>query len=124
MQAASLLHPRIIFVFLSIVLTGALTCAAAQEQSQRPSPTPKPQSEEQEPIKVFTEEVRLPVVALDQFGHYDPTLEADDILVLENGVPQQIKSVRHVPANVLLVLDTGGEFSGLSRRFKTNQFDW
>ena len=114
MQAASLLHPRFIFVLLSIVLTGALTSAAAQEPPQHPSPTPTPQREEQESVRVFTEEVRLPVVAIDQYGHYDPTLEADDILVLENGVPQQIKSVRHIPANVLMVLDTGGEFSGLN----------
>lgn len=62
---------------------------------------------------MFTEEVRLPVVALDQYGHYDPSLEADDILVLEDGIAQQIRSVRHIPANVLLVLDTGGELSGL-----------
>ncbi len=62
---------------------------------------------------MFTEEVRLPVIAVDQFGHYDPTVVPDDILVLEDGVAQQIKSVRHIPANVLLVLDTGGELSGL-----------
>jgi VWFA-related protein len=62
---------------------------------------------------VFTEEVRLPIVALDQYGHYDPTLEIEDILILEDGVPQQIRSVRHIPTNVLLVLDTGGEISGL-----------
>jgi VWFA-related protein len=67
---------------------------------------------------VFTEEVRLPIVALDQFGHYDPALVADDILVLEDGVPQQIRSVRHIPANVLLVLDTGGELSGLGATSK------
>ena len=64
-------------------------------------------------MKVFTEEVRLPVVAVDQFGHYDPSVVPDDILVLEDGVAQQIKSVRHIPANVVLVLDTGGELSGL-----------
>jgi VWFA-related protein len=34
-------------------------------------------------------------------------------LVLEDGVAQQIRSVRHIPANVVLVLDTGGELSGL-----------
>ncbi|MEP6637015.1 MAG: VWA domain-containing protein [Acidobacteriota bacterium] len=62
---------------------------------------------------MFTEEVRLPVVALDQYGHYDPALESDDVLVLEDGIAQQIRSVRHIPANVLLVLDTGGELSGL-----------
>ena len=113
-QAAPLLHPRSTALLLLIALFGTLTSVIAQQNSQRPSSTPTPENEQQEPVKVFTEEVRLPVVALDQYGHYDPTLEADDILVLENGVPQQIKSVRHVPANVLLVLDTGGEFSGLS----------
>ena len=62
---------------------------------------------------MFTEEVRLPVAATDTYGHYDPTLEVDDVLVLEDGVPQQIKSVRHIPANILLVLDTGGDWNGL-----------
>ena len=57
---------------------------------------------------MFTEEVRLPISATDRFGHYDPSLEIDDVLVLENGEPQQIKSVRHIPGNVLLILDTGG----------------
>lgn len=52
-------------------------------------------------------------MAKDQFGHYDPSVVAEDILVLEDGVAQQIKSVRRIPANVLLVLDTGGELSGL-----------
>jgi VWFA-related protein len=34
-------------------------------------------------------------------------------LVLEDGVAQQIRSVRHLPANVVFLLDTGGESSGL-----------
>src|SRR5882672_9397698 len=80
-----------------------------------PSPTPKvePKIEGQEPVKVFTEEVRLPVLATDQYGHYDPTLEVDDVLVLEDGKAQQIKSVRHIPGNILLILDTGGDSTGL-----------
>jgi VWFA-related protein len=53
------------------------------------------------------------VIALDTYGHYDPTLTSDDVLVLEDGVAQQVRSVRHIPANVLLVLDTGGELSGV-----------
>lgn len=56
---------------------------------------------------MFTEEIRLPVAATDTYGHYDPTLEIDDVLVLEDGQPQQIRSIRHLPANVLLLLDTG-----------------
>ena len=58
---------------------------------------------------MFTEEVRLPVAATDTFGHYDPTLEIDDVLVLEDGQPQQIRSIRHLPTNVLLLLDTGNQ---------------
>jgi VWFA-related protein len=109
-------------ILFSIVLLVPLLSAAnsyAQDRPQlkpKPSPTPKvePKSEDQERVRVFTEEVRLPVSAMDQFGHYDPTVEIDDVLVLEDGVPQKIRSVRHIPANVLFVLDTGGDGNGLS----------
>jgi VWFA-related protein len=74
------------------------------------APTPQP-SPEQEQIKVFTEEVRLPVVAFNDFGGFDPSLEMDDLLVLEDGVPQQIRSIQRIPANVLLLLDTGNEIT-------------
>ncbi len=102
--------PRYLFLLLLLAATFA---SAAAQAGRRPEPTPTPPNEEQDPVRVFTEEVRLPVMALDQFGHYDPTLEADDVLVLEDGVAQQVRSVRHIPANVLLLLDTGGELSGL-----------
>jgi VWFA-related protein len=98
-------------VFLSLVLLAAGSLQA-QQQTPIPSPTPTPNTQE-EPVRVFTEEVRLPIVAVDQYGHYDPSVVPDDILVLEDGVAQQIRSVRHIPANVVLVLDTGGELSGL-----------
>jgi VWFA-related protein len=88
--------------------------AFGQTQPKPPLPLPTPPKEQPDDrVRVFTEEVRLPVVAMDQFGHYDPTVVPDDILVLEDGVAQQIRSVRRIPANVLLVLDTGGELSGL-----------
>lgn len=101
--------------FTSLVLFSALLAASLSVQAQQtsqPAPSPTPDDEDDR-VKVFTEEVRLPVMAFDQFGHYDPTVIPDDILVLEDGVAQQVRSVRHIPANVLLVLDTGGESSGL-----------
>ncbi len=58
------------------------------------------------------------MLAVDQFGNYDPTVEPEDILVLEDGVSQQVRSVRRIPANVLLLLDTGGELSGLGGQSK------
>jgi VWFA-related protein len=94
-------------------LTFAATQSSSQQSSQRqttPQPSPTPTEES---VKVFTEEVRLPVIALDAYGHYDPTLELDDILVIEDGVIQQLRSVRHIPANVLFLLDTGGDSTGL-----------
>jgi VWFA-related protein len=104
-----------------LVIAAFFTLAATQISSQepgkpQPSPSPTPDT-----VKVFTEEVRLPVVAFDSYGHYDPTLELNDVLVLEDGVAQQIRSVRHVPANVLFVLDTGGEVSGLGGMSKNTK---
>jgi VWFA-related protein len=106
-----------------VVMVAVLAFAAGQSSSQepakpQPSPSPTPEKD-QEPVKVFTEEVRLPVVAFDSYGHYDPTLELDDVLVLEDGVAQQLRSLRHVPANVLFLLDTGGESSGLGGMAKS-----
>jgi VWFA-related protein len=104
-----------------LVMAALFALAATQISSQepaKPQPSPQPSPSPDERVRVFTEEVRLPVVAFDSYGHYDPTLELDDILVLEDGVAQQIRSVRHIPANVLFVLDTGGETSGLGGQSK------
>lgn len=103
------LYPRLLLLFLSLTLAASVHA----QQTPKPVPTPTPPPEQEEPVKVFTEEVRLPVVAVDQYGHYDPSVVPDDVLILEDGVAQQIRSVRHIPANVVLVLDTGGELSGL-----------
>lgn len=100
------------------LLLVALVTGYSPAQQQKPQPEP-PDDKDQERVKVFTEEVRLPVVALDAYGHYDPTLELDDILVLEDGVAQQLRSVRHIPSNVLFILDTGGDLSGLGGQSKS-----
>jgi VWFA-related protein len=94
----------IVFISISLVLGSTVL-----GQKSQPSPSPTPKTEEQEPVKVFTEEVRLQVAALDQYGHYDPTLVVDDVLVLEDGVAQQIRSIQRLPVNVLLLLDTGNQ---------------
>jgi VWFA-related protein len=100
---------RALFALALLVLFNA---AAARAQSGRavpkPSPTP-PDRDEQ--IRVFTEEVRIPVFARDDYGHFDPTLETNDLLVLEDNVPQTVRSVRRIPASILLVLNTGGELN-------------
>src|ERR1041385_6480367 len=96
---------RSLLFFAAIALFSVSTFAQA---GPRPSPTPKPEEQEQ-PIRVFTEEVRLPVAATDTYGHYDPTLTIDDVLVLEDGKQQQIRSIQHLPTNVLVLLDLGNQ---------------
>lgn len=94
-----------------LLLTGFLILlfAAHAQPQTRPKPSPTPKTEEQDPVRVFTEEVRLPIAATDTYGHYDPTLVIDDVMVLEDGKPQQIRSVQHLPTNVLLLLDMGNQ---------------
>jgi len=115
------LHRSLIAIFSFVLIFFVAVHSSAQASKSKPSPTPSPEpkTEGQEPVRVFTEEVRLPVNATDTYGHYDPSLEVDDVLVLEDGVPQQIKSVRHIPANVLLIVDTGGDSNGLGGLSKT-----
>ena len=38
----------------------------------------------QDTIKVSTEEVRIPIIAKDSNGRFDPTVELNDLLVREN----------------------------------------
>ena len=72
--------------------------------AQDPQPTPP-----DEQINILTEEVRLNVTAQYADGRFVPTLTKDDLLIVESGDPQTITSMKRVPANVMLLLDTGGE---------------
>ena len=109
----SLLQRTLLILLTLLLLVDGRVSAQQQKQNPSPSPSPTPVPQEPDRVRVFTEEVRLPIEAVDSYGHYDPTLEPDDVLVLEDGVAQQVRSIRHLPANVLFVLDTGGELSGL-----------
>ncbi|MCA1566137.1 MAG: VWA domain-containing protein [Acidobacteria bacterium] len=89
-----------------------------QAQSGRIVPKPTPDDEQ---VRVYTEEVRLPVYARDEFGRFDPALELDDIVVLEDNVKQQVRSIRRIPASVVLVLGTGGELNPAQRTRTTRE---
>src|SRR3954471_13924281 len=110
-------------LFVLVALIFAATTAQVPAQSGR-QPAPEQQTPEQrgdqERVKVFTEEVRLPVVAFDDYGHFDPSLEMNDVLVLEDGVQQQIRSIRHIPASVLVVLDVDNQIT-LAKDTKTTR---
>jgi VWFA-related protein len=107
------------FFFLALAFSFGITSFG-----QQPSPTPprsteansppgqKPSADaQQEPIKINVEEVQIPIAGYDRYGHLDPAVELNDLLILENGLRQEARSLRRVPASVLLLLDTGGDIN-------------
>lgn len=72
--------------------------------SQNPTPTPADNEE-----VVITEEIKLNVSAVNRAGTFAPNVKAEDLVINEDNILHQADSIRRIPANVLLVLDTGGE---------------
>ena len=61
-------------------------CIAQDGQAPASSPSPSPPTSQapQDSVKVFTEEVVLPVRVTDQRGRFDPTMHKDELLILED----------------------------------------
>ena len=78
----------------------------AQSGRVQPTPTPTP---DDDPIKVETEEVKVNLLAFDETGMFFPGVTEKDVVVSENNILHQPTTVRRIPANVLIVMDTGGE---------------
>lgn len=94
---------RVSFVFAALFLSSAIT--SAQSGRVQPTPTRTPE----DPIRIVTEEVKLNVIAFDEDGKFVPDVTEKDLVITENNVLHQASSVRRIPANVLIVMDTGGE---------------
>ena len=72
--------------------------------AQTPTPTPDEETE-----KIFTEEIKLNVFASDIDGKFVSDVKKEDLVITEDGRIHQPSSIKRVPANVLIVMDTGGE---------------
>lgn len=93
------------FGVLLILFIGALS-TSAQSRRIAPTPTPVPREDVE---RVNTEEVKLNVLAFDDNGAFYPEVTTNDLVISENNILHQPISVRRIPANVLIVMDTGGE---------------
>lgn len=60
-------------------------------------------------LQVETEEIKLNVSAFNRYGEFVPGVKKEDLVIVEDGRLHQANSVRRIPANVLIVLDMGGE---------------
>ena len=67
------------------------------------------QTSDEEAEKVFTEEIKLNILATDIDGKFFSGVKKEDLVITEDGRLNQANSIKRVPANVLIVMDTGGE---------------
>lgn len=90
-----------------------IIAAAAQVQAQsgrmRGQPKAPQRRDDKEPIRLRVEEVLLPVSVRSDLGKLPPNLQRTDFILTEDGKRQVINSVMHTPANILFVLDAGGD---------------
>ncbi len=107
---------------LSVLILCTLLVVNAGAQSGRvqvtPSPTPTP-SDDQD-LRVETEEIKVNISAFDTDGKFFPGVRVEDLVINEDNVLNQATSVRRTPANVLIVLDTGGE-DRIAKDYKTTR---
>jgi VWFA-related protein len=104
------------FALIIALIIGVTTIANGQSGRQKPSPTPTPDE-----VKIVTEEVKLNVLAFDEDGAFFKDVTANDLVISEDNILHQPSSVRRIPANVLIVLDTGGEMRAVKSLDQTKK---
>jgi VWFA-related protein len=108
--------PQISSIFAVLLLV--VTAVSAQSRRVAPTPTPIPPADIE---RVLTEEVKLNVLAFDENGKFVPDVKESDIVITDNNILHQPTSVRRIPANVLIVMDTGGELRTIKNLDQTRK---
>jgi Mg-chelatase subunit ChlD len=101
MRIRSVRYTAVFFIIICAALS-----ITAQSRRIAPVPTPTPKDETE---RINTEEIKLNVLAFDEHGAFFPDVGSNDLVITENNILHQPSSVRRIPANVLIVMDTGGE---------------
>ncbi len=106
---------RKIKFFALLILPLFLFSAAANAQTTTPTPV-----EDDEAVSIFTEEIKMNVSAFDRYGKFVSNVKKEDLVILEDNRLHQPSSIRRIPANVLIVMDTGGEMR-IAKSYKQTQ---
>ncbi|MGQ0540310.1 MAG: VWA domain-containing protein [Blastocatellia bacterium] len=109
---------RVLLSLFLIVLSAVF--ASAQSGRSQPTPTPTPEAED-DPVRIITEEVKMNVIAYDEGGKFVSDVKESDLVITENNILHQARSVRRIPANVLIVMDTGGELRSVKSLDQTRK---
>lgn len=94
----------------------ALSIFSVNILAQNPTPTPP----DENPEIVYTEEIKINISAFDENGNFAESLKKEDLVINEDGRLHQANIIHHIPANVLILLDTGGE-NRQAKDFKTTR---
>lgn len=94
---------------------------AIAAQSGRVAPTTTPTPDDDDTERVLTEEIKLNVLAFDENGQFFRDVRDTDLVITENDILHQPESVRRLPANVLIVMDTGGEMRSVKSLDQTRR---
>lgn len=96
---------------LTVLWVVIFLTASVEGQSGRNRGQAKPQTlhDDKDTIRLRVEEVLLPVSVHSDLGKLPPNLQKTDFILTEDGKKQVINSVMHTPANILFVLDAGGD---------------
>ena len=96
----------------------AASISVVYGQSGRVQATPAPTPPD-DTVRILTEEIKLNVLAFDDDGNFFRDVAASDLVIMENNILHQPESVRRLPANVLIVMDTGGEMRAVKTLDRT-----
>jgi len=90
----------------------------AQSGRVAPTPTPTPPDDT---LHISTEEIKLNVLAFDENGDFFRDVNKNDLVITEDNILHQPSSVRRIPANVVILLDTGGELRSVKSLAQTRR---
>ena len=103
-------------LFLIGLIAWSISNAYGQSGRVQGTPVPTPPDDT---LRVVTEEIKLNVLAFDDDGKFFRDVSSNDLVISENNILHQPESVRRLPANVLIVMDTGGEMRAVKTLDRT-----
>lgn len=101
----------------SIISAITIMFALAIVSKAQVTPTPTPE----EPVRIETEEIKINVLAFDSNRKLVKDVRAEDVVITENSIVHQAASLRRIPANVVIIMDTGGSLRQLKTIDKTRK---
>lgn len=94
---------------LLLVMMASTPQVQGQSGRMRGQPKAPQHRDDNDAIRLRVEEVLLPVSVHSDLGRLPPNLQRTDFILTEDGKRQVINSVMHTPANILFILDAGGD---------------